>query len=68
MKIETKRDELARLRKIERLLRAMFAKAKREQLFVGLGRKAGVADIQQEGPKVKRMRKLLGIRRPYDNW
>ena len=58
-KIKINEAEYDRLLKIEALLEKLFEKADEAGLYLGAGYNADLADDEQEGPLVKKLRKLL---------
>lgn len=58
-KIKVAEEEYERLLKIAALVRKLFQKADEADLFIGAGYHAGYPDDEQEGPIVKKLRKLI---------
>lgn len=58
-KIKVDEDEYERLLQIEVTLRKLFKRAAAEDLYVGAGYDPRLDDDEQEGPLVKKLRKLL---------
>lgn len=53
-------EEIKRLQALDAHVKKMFDMAAKEGLYIGLGHNASVDEDKQEGPMVRKLRKLAG--------